>query len=81
VPATRPAPAAIGFINSCATFLIVVGTPLVGLTFGLTGHGRLGFVAIAALWALAYIAVRPSQLAVLEDDADRRPRRQSDPAR
>ena len=81
--ATRPdAPgAAIGFINSCATFLIVVGTPLVGLTFGLTGHGRLGFVAIAALWALAFIAVRPSQLAVLEDGADRTLRRQGDPGR
>jgi hypothetical protein len=36
----------------------VVGTPLVGLTFGLTGHGRAGFAAIAIVWALASIPVR-----------------------
>jgi hypothetical protein len=58
--------AAIGFINSSATFLIVVGTPLVGFTFSLPGHGRAGFVAIAALWALAYLAVRPSRLPALQ---------------
>jgi MFS family permease len=65
--ATRPdAPgAAIGFINSCATLLIVLGTPLVGLTFGLTGHGRAGFAAIAIAWALAFFAVRPSKLSAL----------------
>jgi MFS family permease len=64
---TRPdAPAAaIGFINSCATLLILVGTPLVGLTFGLPSHGRTGFVAIAVAWALAYLAVRPSKLPAL----------------
>ena len=64
---TRPdAPAAaIGFINSCATLLIVVGTPLVGVTFGLTGHGRAGFVALAVGWALAFLAVRPSKLSAL----------------
>jgi hypothetical protein len=44
--------AAIGFINSCATFVIALGTPLVGLTFSIAGHGRVGFAAIAALWAL-----------------------------
>ena len=59
----RPdAPAvAIGFINSCATLLIVVATPLVGFTFALPGHGRAGFVAIAVLWAFACFAVRPSK--------------------
>ena len=64
---TRPdAPAAaVGFINSCATLLILVGTPLVGLTFGLPGHGRTGFVAIAVAWALAYLGVRPPRLAAL----------------
>ena len=60
----RPA-AAIGFINSTATLLIVVGTPLVGFTFSLPGHGRAGFAAIAILWALAFIAVRPSRLSAL----------------
>ena len=57
--------AAIGFINSCATLLIAVGAPLVGLTFSLPGHGRIGFAAIAALWALSTVAVRPSKLPVL----------------
>jgi NNP family nitrate/nitrite transporter-like MFS transporter len=45
--------AAIGFINSCATLVIAGGTPLVGLTFSLAGHGRAGFAAIAVLWALS----------------------------
>jgi len=54
--------AAIGFINSCATLVIVVGAPLVGVSFSLAGHGRMGFAAIAALWALSAFAVRPSRL-------------------
>jgi NNP family nitrate/nitrite transporter-like MFS transporter len=48
--------AAIGFINSCATLVIAAGTPLVGLTFSLPGHGRAGFAAIAVLWALSGLA-------------------------
>ena len=63
----RDAPgAAIGFINSCATLLIAAGAPLVGVTFSLPGHGRLGFAAMAALWALATVAVRPSRLPALD---------------
>ena len=54
--------AAIGFINSCATLLIAVGTPLVGVTFSLPGHGRGGLLAVAVLWALSALAVRPSKL-------------------
>jgi MFS family permease len=66
----RDAPAAaIGFINSCATLLIALGTPLAGFTFALPGHGRAGFAAIAALWALACLAVRPSKLPVLPRSA------------
>jgi MFS family permease len=62
----RDAPgAAIGFINSCATLLIALGTPLVGVTFSMPGHGRAGFAAIAAFWALAALAVRPSKLPAL----------------
>jgi nitrate/nitrite transporter NarK len=60
----RPA-AAVGFVNSCATFVILVGTPLVGLTFALPDEGRAGFVAVAAVWAAASVAVRPSKLSVL----------------
>ena len=58
--------AAVAFVNSCATFLILVGAPLVGLTFSLPGHGRAGFVAIGVLWALACLVLRPSRLAALE---------------
>jgi hypothetical protein len=50
---------------ACATLLIVLGVPLVGLTFALPGHGRAGFVAIAVLWALACFALRPSKLPAL----------------
>jgi MFS family permease len=55
--------AAIGFINSCATFVIALGTPLVGLTFSIAGHGRVGFAVIAALWALSAVALLPSKWA------------------
>jgi len=59
----RDAPgAAIGFVNSCATLVIAAGTPLVGLTFPMPGHGRAGFAAIAGLWAASALAVRPAKL-------------------
>jgi MFS family permease len=56
--AARPdAPgAAVGFINAWASLVIVAGTPLVGLTFSLPGDGRIGFVAVGALAALAALA-------------------------
>jgi MFS family permease len=54
--------AAIGFVNSCATLVIAVGAPLVGLTFAVGGHGRVGFAAIAVLWAVSAFAVLPSRL-------------------
>ena len=55
---TRPdAPgAAVGFINAWASLVIVAGTPLVGLTFSLPGDGRIGFVAVGVLAALAALA-------------------------
>lgn len=68
----RPA-AAIGFINSCATFVILVGTPLVGLTFALPTHGRAGFLAIAVAWALACLVVRPSKLIAITGRGDTDP--------
>jgi MFS family permease len=58
--------AAVGFVNSCATFLILVGAPLVGFTFALPGKGRVGFVLVAVAWALAFVAVRPSKLPALQ---------------
>jgi hypothetical protein len=36
--------------------VIVAGTPLVGLTFSLPGDGRIGFVALGVLAALAALA-------------------------
>lgn len=48
--------AAVGFINAWASLVIVVGTPLVGLTFSLPGDGRIGFVAAGILAALAALA-------------------------
>ncbi len=58
--AIRPdAPAAaIGLVNSVGVAAIVVGTPLVGLSFSLPGDGRIGFLAAAALIAAALAAVR-----------------------
>jgi MFS family permease len=55
---TRPdAPgAAVGFVNAFASLTIVVGAPLVGLTFSLPGDGRIGFVALGILAALAALA-------------------------
>jgi MFS family permease len=59
----RDAPgAAIGFINSCATLVIAVGAPLVGVSFSFAGHGRAGFAVVAVLWALSAFAVLPSKL-------------------
>ncbi|MFL5945016.1 MAG: nitrate/nitrite transporter [Gaiellaceae bacterium] len=59
----RDAPgAAIGFINSCATLVIAVGAPLLGVAFSVGGHGRVGFAVVAALWALSALAVLPSKL-------------------
>jgi MFS family permease len=48
--------AAVGFVNAWASLVIVAGTPLVGLTFSLPGDGRIGFVALGLLAALAALA-------------------------
>jgi MFS family permease len=48
--------AAVGFVNAWASFVIVVGAPLVGLTFSLPGDGGIGFVALGVLAALASLA-------------------------
>ncbi len=56
--------AAVGFVNMWAAFVIVVGTPLVGLTFSLPGDGRAGFVVLGILAGLAALltpAWRPPQ--------------------
>ena len=40
--------AAVGFVNAWSSLVIVVGAPLVGLTFSLPGDGRIGFIAVGA---------------------------------
>jgi predicted MFS family arabinose efflux permease len=53
--------AAIGLINMCGSLVIVVATPLVGLTFSLPGAGRIGFVGLGVLWAAALLALPSSR--------------------
>jgi MFS family permease len=55
--------AAVGFVNTAANLVVLVGTPLLGLGFSLSGEGRLGFVVLAVLW-LAALAVLPSARAL-----------------
>jgi len=50
--------AAVGFVNGSAVLVILVCTPLAGLTFSLPGDGRLAFLVIGLLWATALLAVR-----------------------
>jgi hypothetical protein len=56
--------AAVGFVNGAGAMTILVGTPLVGLTFSLPGGGRIGFAAVAALSALGAVAVPYSRRAL-----------------
>jgi predicted MFS family arabinose efflux permease len=49
--------AAIGYVNTWAIATIVVGTPLLGLTFSLPSDGRVGFACLAVLWAAAIATV------------------------
>jgi MFS family permease len=51
--------AAVGLVNMVAAVTILVGTPLLGLSFSLPGDGRIGFAAVAAL-CLATVLVRPT---------------------
>jgi predicted MFS family arabinose efflux permease len=64
--AERPdAPAAaVGLVNTAANLVVLVGTPLVGLSFSLSGEGRLGFALLALLWLAALPVVsRPRSAA------------------
>lgn len=56
VRADAPA-AAVGLVNAAANLAILVGTPVVGLTFSLGGDGRIGLAAIALLWGAALAAL------------------------
>ena len=49
--------AAVGLVNGAAVLVILVCTPLAGLTFSLPGDGRLAFLAIGLAWASVLPAV------------------------
>lgn len=69
---TRPdAPAvAMAVVNMSANLVIVVGTPLLGLSFSLASDGRLGFAVAAGLWLGALVALPAiRELAVLDPRA------------
>jgi MFS family permease len=53
--------AAVGFVNGAASMVILVGTPLLGLSFSLPGGARAGFVAVAFLWTLALLLLPSNQ--------------------
>jgi MFS family permease len=55
--------AAVGAVNSAANLAVLIGTPLVGLSFSLGGEGRWGFAAVALLW-LSTLAFLPSPRAL-----------------
>jgi MFS family permease len=50
--------AAVGIVNLAAILVILVGTPLLGLTFSLPGGGRVGFAVAAGLCLAATGSVR-----------------------
>jgi MFS family permease len=56
--------AAVGLVNTAANLVVLVGTPLVGLSFSLTGEGRLGFAALALLWLAALPVISRPRTAV-----------------
>jgi MFS family permease len=62
--------AAAGAVNTFAGVAILVGTPLMALTFTLPGDGVVGFYAVAALWAAVALLV-PSTSAFGLSDAQR----------
>jgi MFS family permease len=58
--------AAVGLVNGSAAAVILAGTPLLGLAFGLPGDGRAGFAVVAALWLVALAALpSPRQLGAI----------------
>jgi nitrate/nitrite transporter NarK len=60
----RPdAPAAsIGLVSGLGNLMVLFGTPLAGLTFAMSGGGRIGFAVIAGCWlaALVLLPDRPT---------------------
>ena len=62
-PRVRPdAPAvASSIVNATGLTFIVSSIPLMGVAFSLPGHGRIGFLVAAGLWALAALFAPPRE--------------------
>jgi NNP family nitrate/nitrite transporter-like MFS transporter len=66
---------AVGLVNTLGNGVVVVGTPLLGLSFSLPSDGRIGFAIVAAIW-LGALLVLPSneELGIRVDGQARGPR-------
>jgi MFS family permease len=49
--------AAVGTVNMWGNLFVLAATPLIGYAFSIDGGGRVAFLALAALWAAALIAL------------------------
>ena len=56
----------VAYVNALASIAILVGAPLVGLSFSLESDGRVGFIVVGALWALTVLALPSRRLLGLE---------------
>lgn len=56
----------VAYVNALASVAILVGTPLVGLSFSLPGDGRIGFIVVGSVWALTVLALPSRRLLGLE---------------
>ncbi len=63
--------AAVGGITVWASTVILIATPLVGVTFDLPGDGLIGFEAMAAVW-IAALVLMPGQAELVPDYAEDR---------
>jgi MFS family permease len=66
--------AAVGLVNGAAAAVILAGTPLLGLSFGLPGDGRAGFAVVAALWLVALLVLPSARQLGAATTATRRSR-------
>ena len=50
----------VGMTNASGSLIVLAGSPIIGATFSLPGAGRIGFAAIAVIWAsgLLYLPTR-----------------------
>jgi MFS family permease len=66
--------AAVGLVNGAASAVILAGTPLLGLSFGLPGDGRTGFAVVAGLWIVALLALPTARELAVPASAEQRSR-------